>query len=153
MSAVCYHITMSRSQHEGEQGFTLIELLVVIAIIGILAAVILTELNAARESGIKAKITSEMDSLRKTAAIEEANYFTYDTVCGSNGIATSTKILSIINSIERFAPETVVCNSDSQEFAASVAVSSSSYWCVDSVGNSVEASTSLDASIPELVCP
>ncbi len=77
-------------------GFTLMELLIVIAIIGILVAVVLGSLNDARQGGIDAKIVAEMDALQKRASIEESSQYTFDVVCGSNGVQQSTVIAGLI---------------------------------------------------------
>ena len=136
-----------------QKGFTLIELLIVIAIIGILAAVVFNSLGDARQLGIETKIKGEMDMLRKVASLEESTSLTYDTVCGSNGFSTSTKILELIASIERFASSSVVCNSSTTEFAVSIDLPFTDYWCVDSTGKSQAATAQLNVSPPQLVCP
>jgi prepilin-type N-terminal cleavage/methylation domain-containing protein len=133
------------------KGFTIVELLVVIAIIGILAAVVIGSLNDARVEGVEAKIKSELVLLSKSAKIEESQQLTYDVVCGSNGFSTSTDVLRIITSIERFSPERVVCNSATESYAISAATGSSTYWCVDSEGKSKEAGRQLNEA--ELSCP
>lgn len=124
------------------KGFTLIELLVVIAIIGILAAVIISSLSDARSQAVDTKIESEMDAISKRAAIEESRLLTYDTVCGSNSFTQSDVIVGLITSIESFASSTVICNSDSSEYAVSVALGTG-YWCVDNTGNKLSRPTAL----------
>ena len=66
---------------ESEKAFTLIELLVVIAIIGILSAVVVVSLNAAREKNKIASIKSTLKQLYNQAAI---NQVTNGSFTGSN---------------------------------------------------------------------
>lgn len=137
--------------YSDNSGFTLVELLIVIAIIGILAVVVLGSLNTAREEGLSAKIKSELSILIKRAKIDESQSLTYDVVCGSNGFATSTNIRFILDSVERYSPENVVCNSATDEFAVSAAMSSTTFWCVDSLGISREIGAQLGAGVRQ--CP
>ena len=52
-----------------EKGFTLIEILIVIGIIGVLASVILGNVNTAREKGMTAKVKSELRNIRTAIAL------------------------------------------------------------------------------------
>jgi len=134
---------------KSQSGFTLMELLIVIAIIGILTAVVLGSLNDARQGGIDSRIVAEMDALQKRAAIDQTLSYTYDVVCGSNGITQSEEIAGIITSINGMASTTLVCNSDTNQYAVSVSVGTA-HWCVDYLSIRKEIP---DALTTELVCP
>ena len=139
-----------------QKAFTIVELLVVIAIIGILAAIVLTSLNDARVEGIDAKVLSEMDAINKRAQIEQNQFFTYDVVCGTNGVTQSSVIADIITSINTLASSTVTCNSDTGEYALSVGLNVD-YWCVDSSGarKTIPAAltTDPDPDLAQKACP
>jgi prepilin-type N-terminal cleavage/methylation domain-containing protein len=141
------------TRHIFTKGFTLIELLVVITIIGVLAAVVIGSLNDARDEGMSSKIKAELLALSKRAAVEESQTFSFNSVCGSNSVATSSEIAFILGSVANFSPEPVVCNSDNSAYAVSAAIIGGTYWCVDSLNNSKEILAPLDPSVPELVCP
>lgn len=135
-----------------QKGFTLVELLITIAIIGILAATVIRSLSTARDEGIVAKIKLEMAGITSRAITENTLYFSYDTVCGSNGATQSPEIIAIIDSINAMASSSVVCNSDVAAYAASVPVGSV-HWCVDSLGEKKEIPDPLETSPAELACP
>lgn len=133
------------------RGFTLIELLVVIAVIGILVATILPRLQNARDEGLEAKVQAELNAISKRAAIEEASYFTYDVVCGTNGETQATSIANLITNVETFSSTTVTCNSTKERYAVSAPLNGSAHWCVDSAGQQKEIPTALTSG--EFACP
>jgi len=128
------------------KGFTLVELLIVITIIGLLAAVVLPRLQTARDEGIETKIKTELVVAGKRASVEENQALTYDVVCGTNGFTQAQSITDQIAAIENFSGQTVACNSRTQDYALSIFLASSTYWCVDSAGKRIERPTALGLS-------
>jgi len=132
-------------------GFTLIELLVVIAIIGILAAVILSSLNTARNGAEDARVQSELDSLSKQSLISFIPINGFDAVCGTNGVTQDPGIARLISSVTTASGGTVVCNSEALAFAVSAPLENGQYWCVDGDGVKKEIPNALTAV--ETTCP
>ncbi len=117
------------------KGFTLIELLVVIAIIGILAAVALTSLGAARNKAKDSSAISSISSARAAAEIfADSNNNSYTGVCGSADVAR------LLTAADTQTGNTPTCNVSTGGDAYAISVTlldttaATDNFCVDSTG-------------------
>lgn len=158
------------------RGFTLIELLVVIAIIGILASVVLASLSSGRDKSKDAAIKSQMENMRKQAAIFYTNNGAYVRSGGVSGgndsypecranftgtifdAAITDGLIDMMDAVRQNSSDAgtrVFCGvyTESWAFAAPLynPVGSTTGWCVDSSGKAQTVSFAFNAAGNHLV--
>ncbi len=117
------------------KGFTLIELLVVIAIIGVLSAMVLSQLNQARNKSADATIKSTIANATNAAQIyyDIHNSNTWNGVCSaSNGLDPMwTRLKEIVGTTNAH------CNGTGQlgwRLDSQLKTDPTKYWCSDYTG-------------------
>ncbi len=146
-----------------KKAFTLIELLVVIAIIGILAGIVIVNLNSARNKGQDTAIKAQANQLVSTSAVYyDDNGYGYSTGVFSLANSQNCSVTGTLNSsftntffndnnavraitgVLRNSGSTPKCSmggsaQKSQSWAVTAKLrNSAGYWCIDSTGTGLE---------------
>lgn len=125
-----------------KQGFTLVELLVVVAIIGLLASILIANLNVGRSKAKNNVIKENTYSLKLAAELEYDENNSYEGVCLESpdydiSNAAGTNFLRIRTAINNNGGTTTGnCYDSATKWCAEVTDMpyNSEDWCVDSAG-------------------
>ena len=150
-------IQWEHKQSKPLTGFTIIELLIVIAIIGVLAAIVLINVTGYINKGKDAAAKGDMSTLFTNAITFYNDNSNFDNIAVEDD-DYSNVIASLQNEDKMGYTVTVTCgtaegagtvcpeDSNSVKWCASIqlkAVSSTTYYCVDSTGKKKESETAV----------
>jgi prepilin-type N-terminal cleavage/methylation domain-containing protein len=127
-----------------KKGFTLIELLVVIAIIGILATIVIVNVNSARNKANDVAIKAALDQIRAQAEL----YYDGTGASTYNGLTTAvpTEMGTIGTAITNNGGSAFVVSDATSSYCAKATLKTGTSWCVDSTGYVGASSTCTDGS-------
>lgn len=122
------------------KGFTLIELLVVIAIIGILAGIMLVNVNSVRVKAKDTAIKADLSQMGSTAEIIYNNDGDYGDVCTASSDADKIFDSAVANMKSGGTSE---CADADGAWKACVQLSNTTatWYCIDSTGTKKETTT------------
>lgn len=131
---------------KNNKGFTLIEMLVVIAIIGLLSSVVLVALGPSRNKAKDARIISDLNQVRsvmETIYNSSTGKYPDSSVATANAsiVLASTDITGSGGKSFNIIPTT----GDTYYVAYALLNDGTSYYCVDSSGNSLSIGSSAPA--------
>jgi prepilin-type N-terminal cleavage/methylation domain-containing protein len=136
-----------------KKGFTLIELLVVIAIIGVLATIVIVNVNTARNKGNDVAIKSALDQARSVAILiyDESNPSSYAGLCNGAVLNTAHAVYGIqISRIQSAirnnnGSTTEICSANAIAYCVSSIMKTNSgiRHCIDSTGKVSNSATAI----------
>jgi prepilin-type N-terminal cleavage/methylation domain-containing protein len=143
-----------------KKGFTLIELLVVIAIIGILATIVVVNVNDARNKAYDVAIKSAVEGVRSVAElIYDSAPASYSGLCNGGVLNTAhatygTQLTAASTSLSVNGVATVHCYANATSYCveANLKSNTANYFCVDSNGVVKNYTGSSDCASGDIDC-
>ena len=131
----------------------MVEMLVVIAIIGILASIIIRNLNMSRNFAHDASVMTSMESIRSHAQIFHTDHG-YSFNDGTNSLCNDAQIMILRQAASDETGHATTCNADADSFAVWVELrATANYFCVDSKSFSGQKDPSAFSNPLATTCP